>query len=171
MDFGEYLFHLAQHKIPILWSLHSLHHSDRSLNTSTTLRHFWGDQLLKAVTIYSVAGLLLRPNPVIVVAYSVISYYNFFSHMNVKIGLGRFSWLINSPQYHRLHHSIRRHDYDLRYAALFPIFDILCGTYRAPKKGDFPHTGLAEISEPDSVLEAIIWPVRRRENTLRAIEK
>ncbi|MGH7734557.1 MAG: sterol desaturase family protein, partial [Gemmatimonadales bacterium] len=32
MDAGEYLFHRAQHAIPWLWAMHSLHHSDRAVN-------------------------------------------------------------------------------------------------------------------------------------------
>jgi sterol desaturase/sphingolipid hydroxylase (fatty acid hydroxylase superfamily) len=41
MDFGEYLFHRAQHRIPAMWAMHSLHHSDTAMNISTTQRHFW----------------------------------------------------------------------------------------------------------------------------------
>src|SRR4051812_4194107 len=32
MDLGEYLFHRAQHAIPWLWKLHSLHHSDPNMS-------------------------------------------------------------------------------------------------------------------------------------------
>src|SRR5437870_2284810 len=53
MDGGEYLFHRAQHRIPLLWAMHSLHHSDPAVNTSTAPRHFWGEMPLKAVTIYA----------------------------------------------------------------------------------------------------------------------
>ena len=50
-DLGEYLFHRAQHKVPLLWSMHSLHHSDPEVSALTTNRHFWADQLIKSVTI------------------------------------------------------------------------------------------------------------------------
>ena len=54
-DFSEYLFHRAQHTIPILWKMHSLHHSDPSVNATTAERHWWGDYLVKAVTIWGPA--------------------------------------------------------------------------------------------------------------------
>jgi sterol desaturase/sphingolipid hydroxylase (fatty acid hydroxylase superfamily) len=41
MDFLEYLFHRAQHAWPILWAMHSFHHSDPSVNVTTTQRNFW----------------------------------------------------------------------------------------------------------------------------------
>ena len=129
-DLAESAFHLAQHKFRWLWKMHSLHHTDGTLNASTALRHFWAEELIKTATIYAAIALLFRANPPILASYAVIGFYNFYLHMNVKGGLGRFSWLINTPQYHRLHHSRRPEDYNLRYAAIFPIFDLLCGTYR-----------------------------------------
>jgi sterol desaturase/sphingolipid hydroxylase (fatty acid hydroxylase superfamily) len=33
VDLGEYLFHRAQHAIPLLWALHSLHHSDPDIRS------------------------------------------------------------------------------------------------------------------------------------------
>lgn len=52
MDFAEWAFHVAQHKVPALWALHALHHSDEHLNASTTNRHFWAERAIKAVTVY-----------------------------------------------------------------------------------------------------------------------
>src|ERR1700689_535592 len=53
MDGSEYLFHRAQHRFPVLWAMHSLHHSDPAVNVSTAPRHFWGEMVLKAITIYA----------------------------------------------------------------------------------------------------------------------
>ncbi len=47
-DLGEYLFHRAQHAIPLLWTMHSLHHSDPDMSALTSTRHFWGDRLIKS---------------------------------------------------------------------------------------------------------------------------
>jgi len=41
MDFYSYLLHRAQHKVPVLWSMHSLHHSAEALSIVTGARHFW----------------------------------------------------------------------------------------------------------------------------------
>jgi len=132
MDFSEYLFHRAQHRIPWLWAMHSLHHSDEALNVSTTIRHFWLDIFVKTFTIYLVVGVLFRADARIVALYGIITSYNYFSHMNVRVGFGRLAWVLNSPQYHRRHHSSHPADRDCNFAALLPVFDVLMGAYRPP---------------------------------------
>ena len=98
IDGGEYLFHRAQHRIPFLWAMHSLHHSDPAVNVSTAPRHFWGEMLLKAVTIYTVIGLIFKANTVVVAAYTFFGLYNYVLHMNLRIGFGRWQPLLNGPQ-------------------------------------------------------------------------
>src|SRR6185437_2782406 len=48
VDFLEYAFHRSQHAWPWLWAMHSLHHSDPSLNVTTSARNFWVEPLIKA---------------------------------------------------------------------------------------------------------------------------
>lgn len=38
------------------------------------------------------------------------------------MGLGRFCWVLNSPQYHRLHHSPSPEHFNCNFAAQLPIF-------------------------------------------------
>ena len=56
-DLLEFLFHRAQHTVPWMWSMHSLHHSDPDMSALTTSRHFWAEPLIKAVTIWPLAAL------------------------------------------------------------------------------------------------------------------
>jgi sterol desaturase/sphingolipid hydroxylase (fatty acid hydroxylase superfamily) len=160
MDFGEYLFHRAQHRFAWLWAMHSLHHSDEAFNVSTTIRHFWLDIFVKTFTIYLVVGVLFKTDPLIVALYGALAGYNYFSHLNVRVGLGRWAWLLNSPQYHRRHHSSRPEDRDCNFAAVLPVFDVLTGAYRPPAPGDYPETGLGDAEGPSSVLSALVWPLR-----------
>jgi sterol desaturase/sphingolipid hydroxylase (fatty acid hydroxylase superfamily) len=158
MDFGEYLFHLAQHRIPALWAMHSFHHSDGAMNISTTQRHFWAKQAIKTVTIYFLVGLLFKVNAQIVTSYGIISICNFFFHLNIPVGFGRGWFLLNSPQYHRVHHSSLPEHQDKNFAALFPIFDVIFGVAYRPHPGEFPQTGLYDGDSPRGVIEAVIWP-------------
>src|SRR5437763_996500 len=71
-------------------------------------------------------------------------YYIVFSnHSSMRYELERFSFLIVSTQTHRIHHSRLPEHFDKNFAAWFPIWDIIFGTYYAPKKGEFPPTGVA----------------------------
>lgn len=158
-DFTEWFYHLAQHRIPLLWSFHSLHHSDPEMTALTTNRHFWGDQLIKSLTIWSASSMVIRSTDTLIYVYAAISLYNYFVHANFNVNFGRLSWLLNSPAYHRQHHSRLPEHYDTNLAALFPIWDVLFGTYRRPD--GWPPCGLDE-GKPGSLRELLNWPLRHR---------
>jgi sterol desaturase/sphingolipid hydroxylase (fatty acid hydroxylase superfamily) len=161
MDFAEFSFHCAQHKFAFLWTLHSLHHSDEELNASTTYRHFWAEGAIKSVTIYLLVGLLFKADHSIVFWYTLALISNsLFAHMNLRCGFGRWSWLINTPQYHRLHHSSLPQDWNKRFAAMLPIFDVIFGSYVMPKSDEYPPTGLDDGSRAENLLVVMLWPVR-----------
>src|SRR5882724_4180450 len=40
-DFLDYWVHRAQHRFSLLWRMHSLHHSDETVNVATAQRHYW----------------------------------------------------------------------------------------------------------------------------------
>ena len=104
-DFAEYVYHRMQHRIPLLWAMHSLHHSDPNMSVLTTNRHFWADPLFKSITVLSAAALIVSPTPTALAAYGALNLWNFVSHSQLRLDLGRWSWLINTPAYHRRHHS------------------------------------------------------------------
>jgi sterol desaturase/sphingolipid hydroxylase (fatty acid hydroxylase superfamily) len=155
MDFGEYLFHRAQHVFPWLWRLHALHHSDPDVNATTTVRQFWGDDLLKVITIWPAAMFLVKPTPAMWFAYMTCSLWNYVVHARLPIGFGRFSWVLNSPAYHRRHHSSLPEHYNRNFAALLPIWDVLLGSYSVPC-GDMPPTGLGVAP---SAAQVLAWPL------------
>jgi len=155
-DLAEYLYHRAQHAIPWLWRRHALHHSDPCVTTTTTERHWWGDPILKALLFVAPLAALLRPSPADYSVYSALSLWNYVAHANLKLDFGRWSWLLNSPAYHRLHHARGAEHHGANYAALIPIFDVLSGAYRRPQ--EFLETGLE--SQPRTLVEALAWPPR-----------
>ncbi len=156
-DFLEFAFHVAQHRVPFLWRMHSLHHSDPEMSTLTTNRHFWGDQLIKGLTIWPLLAVLAGPSPAHVLIFNAISFYNFVIHAKLKIDFGRWSWMLNCPAYHRQHHSRLMEHHNTNFAALFPIWDVLFGTYRRPN--GWPPCGLPDEA-PQSVQDIVFWPVR-----------
>lgn len=157
-DLGENLFHRLQHKIPIMWAMHSLHHSDPDMSVLTTYRHFWADRLIKTVTIWSAAALIISPTPLAVGCYFILSMWNFAAHANLDWNFGKWSWVINSPAYHRRHHSSQPEHYDSNFAALFPFYDVLLGGYNVPQGR--PETGFER--RPRNLLDLLIWPLAGR---------
>jgi len=161
-DFLEWFYHVCQHRIPALWAIHSLHHSDPEMTALTTNRHFWGDQLVKSLTVWSATSMIVRGTDALLYTYAAISLYNYFIHANLKVNFGRWSWVLNCPAYHRRHHSRLPEHYDSNLAALFPIWDVLFGTYRRPD--GWPPCGLDE-GKPETLTELVTWPVSSARNT------
>ena len=161
IDFLHYVFHRAQHACAILWAMHSLHHTDRTLNVTTTTRHHWLDIWINGLLIYPFVGFLVDVPYQAVVVQGLIGYYNYFTHCNLRISFGRFSNVLNSPQYHRIHHSDSARHQGKNFAALFPVFDMIFGTYCQPGAADYPRTGIREQHGPSGILDAIMWPYSR----------
>jgi sterol desaturase/sphingolipid hydroxylase (fatty acid hydroxylase superfamily) len=141
--------------------MHALHHSDLEFNITTSVRHYWAEHLLKTVTVYLAAGLLFRASPPIAFLYWLAAFYNCFVHMDLPIGFGRLGHVLNSPRYHRIHHSSLPEHAGCNYAGLFSLYDWLFGTYRPPALGERPPTGLVSGDRPASPLAALAWPLTR----------
>ncbi|GGF14367.1 hypothetical protein GCM10011611_20200 [Aliidongia dinghuensis] len=159
-DFLEYSYHYAQHKVPLLWRMHSLHHSEEQINATTTTRQFWFDQIIRAMVILPIVGLAIRTDAsVVVVARMLVVANGIHVHMSLQRGWGRLWWLLNSPQYHRCHHSFLPQHIDRNLAPMFPIWDILFGTAYRAAADEYPPTGLQPSVRP-SLLGAVLWPLR-----------
>lgn len=159
-DGTEFFFHVAQHKVGFLWKMHSLHHSDPEMTALTTNRHFWGDQVVKAATIWPLTTLVISQNGTMLMLYAIISLYNYFIHAKLKVDFGKWSWVLNCPAYHRRHHSKLQEHYDSNFAPLLPIWDVICRTYRRPD--GWPPTGQA--TAPQGMKDLIAWPLLKQED-------
>ena len=51
--------------------------------------------------------------------------------------------MLAGPQIHRIHHSRMPQHLDRNFAAYFPIWDVIFGTYYHPKPAEFPATGVS----------------------------
>ena len=160
-DFFYYWLHRAQHAIPVLWDQHAVHHSDTAVNVTTNVRHHWTETMLYALAIYLPMAILFRLPPVTVYAIAMgFASWGFFIHSNLRIELGGWSWVAAAPQVHRIHHSRLPEHADKNFAAYFPIWDVLFGTYWHPRKGEFPPTGLHSGERIESIWLLSVWPLK-----------
>lgn len=161
IDVLEYAFHRLQHTWPVLWKLHSLHHSALEFNLTVTWRHHWVESLIKGCLLYPLVGVLFKVEPWIVGSTSIVFMFgNYFAHMNLRIDMGRCITWVNNPQYHRLHHSNRAEHFDRNFTQLLPLWDHLFDTQWIPAKEEWPATGLDDGAQPQSLLQAFCWPLR-----------
>ena len=91
-----------------------------------------------------------------------------FSHSNLRIGTGLNRWLrylIVTPDLHRIHHSSWRPETDSNYGAVFPVWDVIFGTFRPEPRDrqEDMRLGLEELRDPEAnqYLRLLISPLRR----------
>jgi sterol desaturase/sphingolipid hydroxylase (fatty acid hydroxylase superfamily) len=143
-DFFYYWFHRTLHSNRYLWQTHLLHHSDEQMNALTAQRGHFTEGLLAPLFITIPTAILFKLPPLEIGVLSLIPYaYQFFAHANLNVGFGPFWWLLISPNYHRIHHSIEKRHYNKNFTNWFPIWDIIFGTVYVPARDEFPETGVA----------------------------
>ena len=159
LDFFQYWQHRFSHASKILWQQHLLHHSDEYMNVTTTARQHLFDNALLPVLV-SIPMAILFKLPVINIALlSLVPFaWQYVTHANIKLGFGPLWWLLASPNYHRIHHSLEPSHIDKNFAAWFPIWDIVFGTAVVPQRGEYPETGVAGVSVK-TITQAYLLPL------------
>ena len=159
-DLYNYTFHRLQHAIPFLWAMHSFHHSANALTFVTGARHLWMERVL-ASAVLPIMPLLFQIPPDMQLILSLIYFIpDSCAHLNVRFPMGRMITFVNSPQWHRIHHSAMPEHRDKNFASLLPLWDILFGTAWIPKPDEYPVTGF-DPPVSVSVIDSVIWPFRR----------
>ncbi|KJD32070.1 sterol desaturase [Tamlana nanhaiensis] len=133
MDFfGAYLPHFVEHKIPPLWMVHLVHHSDHKVDTTTANRHHPIESVIRFI--FTLLGVLIIGAPIaIVMMYQSLSVVaTQFTHANIKLPKKIdkiMSYLLVSPDMHKVHHHYVLPYTDSNYGNIFSVWDRLLGTY------------------------------------------
>lgn len=153
--FISFFTHYLNHMVPLFWRVHRVHHLDTELDVSTTVRFhpfefFIG--LLPGVPIVMMFGL----TPWVLVLYEVLdAVVVIWSHSNVRLPLAVdriLRYLVVTPDLHRIHHSVWKPETNSNFGAVFPIWDLVFGTYRATPRDGHEHMrlGLDEVRGHDA---------------------
>lgn len=81
-------------------------------------------------------------------------------HANIRLQIGKASLFWCTPQVHRIHHSRLPQHRDKNFAFILPLWDVLFGTYYAPKRDEFPPTGVEGEGDIHSFWESQIFTQR-----------
>ncbi|WP_431136517.1 sterol desaturase family protein [Psychroserpens mesophilus] len=133
LDFiGAYLAHYVEHKVKPLWMIHLVHHSDHHVDTTTANRHHPLESVIRFA--FTLAGVFIVGTPIyIVFLYQSLSLVaTQFSHANIKLPKrvdDVLSYLIVSPNMHKVHHHYKLPYTDSNYGNIFSVWDRLFGTY------------------------------------------
>lgn len=136
---GAYLIHFLEHKIRLMWRFHLIHHTDQQVDVTTANRHHPVESVFRAV--FTILAVVISGSPMwLVMLYQSLSVaFSQFNHANIEIPekLDKIvSWLIVSPNMHKVHHHYLLPLTDTNYGNIFSIWDRIFGTfaYEDPKK-------------------------------------
>jgi hypothetical protein len=170
IDFAGYFTHWLFHKVSVLWKLHKLHHSDRAVDTITTFFHHPLEGVANFLLNTLIFVLFDVPVPVILLYGVVASTHAPLTHFKIllpekwnKI----LSYLIVTPNFHRIHHSLDMKEGNSNFGIVFSLWDKLFGTYISKTSAQMKALefgiNLKETPNANSLKEYLINPFISRQ--------
>jgi sterol desaturase/sphingolipid hydroxylase (fatty acid hydroxylase superfamily) len=164
-DCWFYWAHRIEHRVPLLWAFHRIHHSDERMNASTWARdHFLQEGWRSFFSIFTI-GLIVDldftdAGKAALYSSLFLMGLSMFYHSAIRVQVPWLDRILVTPQVHRIHHAVDARYHNKNFADALPLFDILFGTYHAPETEEFPATGLgSEFPAPRSLWSAQFGPL------------
>ena len=149
-DCWQYWWHRLNHRVPLLWRFHAVHHSDAELDVSSGVRFHAGEIVLSFLTRLAVLPLLGVTLPELLLYEAISLPVILFHHSNLRLSNRadrRLRWLIVTPWMHYVHHSRWQPETDSNYTSLLSIWDRLFGSFRLREKPSEIQLGLENYEE------------------------
>ena len=156
-----YWTHRAMHAIPLFWRVHRVHHSDDSVDISTSFRNHPLELLITIPTSAVVVLAIGAPVSVVVTAQTIMFAASVFHHADIELPMSierKLALVLVTPRVHRLHHNPERRVHDSNYGDLVTLWDRLFGSFTRP--GPRGPVGLdRQVARPDGLLQQIWSPL------------
>lgn len=130
---GAWLAHWTEHHVKWMWQFHLIHHTDMNLDASSANRHHPGESVIRFL--FTLMAVVIVGAPVwMVLLYQALSVtLSQFNHSNISMPKWldiAVSWLVVTPDMHRVHHHYRQPYSDSNYGNIFSIWDKIFRTYQ-----------------------------------------
>ena len=130
--FGGWLVHFTEHKIPLLWRFHIIHHADNNVDVTTGLRHHPGESILRGFFFF--VGIIVSGAPMyaVMIFQTGLVLFTAFTHANISLPLWldkSLSYVLVSPNMHKVHHHWKQPYTDSNYGAILSVWDRLTSNY------------------------------------------
>lgn len=132
LDFSSWWVHWVMHRQPLLWRFHLIHHSDTKVDVTTGLRHHPGDSLLRGLFFILFIFISGAPMYAVMIYQTLVVTFTAFTHANISLPTILDKWLsyvLVSPNMHKVHHHRLQPYTDTNYGAVLSIWDRLLGTF------------------------------------------
>jgi sterol desaturase/sphingolipid hydroxylase (fatty acid hydroxylase superfamily) len=167
LDCWQYIWHRANHAIPLLWRFHAIHHADTNLLTSSGVRFHVGELVLSNLLRAGLLPLLGVSIEALVLYEAVSLPVVLFHHSRLQLPEQwerPLSWVIITPRLHRVHHSAYRPETDSNFASVLSIWDRIFASRREVDDPGSIELGLGEayVKESDNLAHALARPFRSK---------
>ena len=152
IDLWMYVWHRLNHEAALLWRFHSIHHSDSTLDVTSSWRFHYIEILLSELLRLPLFMLFGAGIEHLLLYSLLMTPVIEFHHSNISIppALDRLARLIiPSPMMHRLHHSRLRSEHNSNYGTMLSIWDRLFGTLLIRDNLNSLRIGLDNESDSD----------------------
>ncbi|WP_412069290.1 sterol desaturase family protein [Rubrivirga sp. IMCC43871] len=152
LDLWMYAWHRLNHRVPFLWRLHRVHHSDAQMDVTTASRFHTGEIVLSSVLrVGVIAGLGVYAWEL--VAYETVMFVVVQLH-HANVGLPdrvdrALRLVIPTPAMHKIHHSRWQPETDSNYGSLFSWWDRLFRSFRLRRDVSTVRLGLDGFDTPE----------------------
>ncbi len=159
-EFGLYWAHRLAHEWYPLWRFHAVHHSVKRLWIINTGRFHFIDSLKSIVPGMAILLVLGAPMEALVWLSAITAYIGMLTHCNVEMRFGFLSWIFNTPELHRWHHSRDLREGDKNYGENLMLWDHIFGTFFNEDRRPPRDIGISE-EMPAGFLAQLAWPFER----------
>ena len=155
----DYWRHRLSHQLAWLWPLHALHHSVDRMNVMKSSRGHFLDMLFRNLAVYAPLALIGVPRDVLLAYAAAVTVFGPIAHTNVAVRLPSFLHrLVLTPQVHRIHHARPLALSCSNYANVFPLWDILFGSFHHPNDVPGFEYGIEDDDTPGDFLGQTLDP-------------
>jgi len=128
LDLSFYYWHLVNHRVPLLWRFHNVHHMDPDLDVSSAFRFHFGEVLFSAGFRFVQVSAIGMSFGTYAAFELVFQANTLFHHSNWRLPIRLERWLnrvLVTPRMHGIHHSQVQGETNSNYGVVFPWWDRL----------------------------------------------
>jgi len=133
LDYSLYLWHVLNHKLPVLWRFHVVHHVDLDLDASTAIRFHAGEMAISILwRLLQIRFLGISPLG-LQLWRALLMGSILFHHSNIRLPIAierTLNGFVVTPRMHGIHHSVVEGETNSNWSSGLTIWDKLHGTYR-----------------------------------------
>ena len=157
-DLVQYWTHRAYHEVPLLWRLHAVHHSVKSMDWLAGSRQHILELIITRTLVLAPFYVLGFSKEVIDAYIIIVGFQAVFNHANVSVRLGPLRYVIVTPNFHHWHHSQDDEAIDKNYAAHFAFIDHAFGTAVKSDREWPEHYGVVGDYVPNGFFKQLAFP-------------